>query len=299
MFRKICFLVLLVTVVTVAGLAPVFSCFKWGEVDLPEGITFKTLYEYAWMVKMSYQTEDAVKSEYGNKYKSKMLEMPKTKGRCLVLFDDRARTQYVICRGAKDLKNILENVNSSKSKDKKTGIYIHQSFLKGAIETYEALLPVLQKKYKTKLIGYSLGGAHAAILHLYLKQDGYQVQQTVTFGQPKFTNGSGVRKFRRLPLVRVVHEKDMVAMLPPSTMFGWYRHAGSEILLLDGIRYCYLEERKALNPSVGDFWSSIENGQAELDDHYINEYLDNLKKKIKQSTPISDDERDRYLGLDW
>jgi thioesterase domain-containing protein len=55
----------------------------------------------------------------------------------------------------------------------------------------------LKPGYKTYVTGHSLGGAVAAILTIYLIEDGVQVERVVTFGQPRFTTTDGIGEFWR------------------------------------------------------------------------------------------------------
>ena len=85
---------------------------------------------------------------------------------------------------------------------------------------------------------HSLGGAVAAILTIYMIEDGVEVVRVVTFGQPQFTTADGVKRLSFLPLARVVDENDVVPMVPPATAtnlsFGPYEHVGPEVILLEG-----------------------------------------------------------------
>jgi len=105
--------------------------------------------------------------------------------------------------------------------------------------------------------GHSLGGAVAALLAIYLIEDGYKVVRVVTFGQPKFTTAIGVEKLAFLPIIRVVDENDIVPMLPPTLFankkYGIYGHVGSEAVLLDGPNYSFLLTHDATRISIGDW----------------------------------------------
>ncbi len=74
----------------------------------------------------------------------------------------------------------------------------------------------MNKKTDTvSLTGHSLGGAEAVILAMYLKTEGWKVSRVVTFGQPKVTDADGSKRFRDLPVLRVVNANDSVPLVPP------------------------------------------------------------------------------------
>jgi hypothetical protein len=88
------------------------------------------------------------------------------------------------------------------------------------------------------LYGHSLGGAVAAVVSMYLYQQGSNVDLVVTFGAPRFTTNEGARKYQVLNLrtYRIVRCDDVVPFLPPPNFFGWktggYEANGNVLLLL-------------------------------------------------------------------
>lgn len=296
-------------------------------IPLPEGITFELISKFGEMAQYAYKEDKDIQEKFGDKYRVEILPLPKYEGKCLLLFDDQAKIQYIVSRGTNNFKNMVEDGKYIKVKDKKTGIYMHKGFQESAAETYDAVLPLLQKDRKIRITGHSLGGAEAAILHLYLITDGYPVEGTITFGQPRFTNRDGEQKFENLPLssesmetfgqpdftdkdgekkfqglplLRVVDEKDLVPLVPPTTLISYfdhgpYRHLGYEILLLDKEYYCLLDEREASNPSVTNLWADLTKGEAIVKDHYMEYYMGNLKGKLDKSTSVAYNDREKYL----
>ena len=101
--------------------------------------------------------------------------------------------------------------------DRKANIPVHAGFDLAARAIYDDVRPYLKAGYKTYLTGHSLGGAVAAILTIYMIEDGVEVVRVVTFGQPRFTTADGVKRLSFLPLARVVDENDIVPMVPPAT----------------------------------------------------------------------------------
>ena len=102
------------------------------------------------------------------------------------------------------------------------------------------------------------------------------------FGQPKVTNRAGVEKYRGLPLLRFVNDKDPVPLLPPldiSTILdeGPYKHVGPEVVLKDGTDYAYFDGPPAERFSVISFWNTL--GTQQVPDHSIANYLQSLQAK--------------------
>jgi hypothetical protein len=156
----------------------------------------------------------------------------------------------------------------------------------------------LKPGYKTYLAGHSLGGAVAAILTIYMIEDGVEVVRVVTFGQPRFTTADGVKRLSFLPLARVVDENDIVPMVPPATaidpIFGPYEHVGPEVILLEGRDIVYLPSHDANRISVGEFWRSI--SFADLKDHEIKKYLKRIAAKAKGTIEVPYNEREKFVS---
>ena len=100
--------------------------------------------------------------------------------------------------------------------DRKVDIPVHAGFDLAARAIYNDVKSHLKPGYKTKLTGHSLGGAVAALLAIYLIEDGVQVESVVTFGQPRFTTTDGVKRLGFLPLTRIVDANDIVPMVAPA-----------------------------------------------------------------------------------
>ena len=115
----------------------------------------------------------------------------------------------------------------------------------------------------------TIRGAVAAILTIYMIEDGVEVVRVVTFGQPRFTTADGAKRLSFLPLARVVDENDIVPMVPPASAinlrFGPYEHVGPEVILLEGRNIVYLPSHDANRISLGEFWRSV--SFADLKDH--------------------------------
>ena len=128
--------------------------------------------------------------------------------------DDKAHTQFITVRGTVNGINFSEDFDVTVRDDRKIKIPVHAGFDLAARAVYQDVRPYLKTGYKTYLSGHSLGGAVAAVLAIYLIEDGVDVVRAVTFGQPRFTTADGVKQLGFLPLARVVDENDIVPMVP-------------------------------------------------------------------------------------
>lgn len=165
------------------------------------------------------------------------------------------------------------------------GIPVHRGFLNSAQQVYAQVRPLLDQEYEVRLTGHSLGGAVAAILLMMLKEDGFTLGQSVTFGQPKVTNEDGVEKYHDLPLLRVVNLEDPVPLLPPPTLLsslnGPYRHFGAEVWLLGGSEFKYFAEDGPERLDGTSLWDHL--GDEKLEDHSIRNYITGIERVIDGS----------------
>jgi hypothetical protein len=156
---------------------------------------------------------------------------------------------------------------------------------------YQFAKPLLKTDYETRVTGHSYGGAAAVIVLMLLKEDGFKLGQAMTFGQPKVTNRDGVRKYRTLPLLRYVNDKDPVPLLPPFELFaildeGPYQHFGPEVVLESGSNYRFYAEHKAETLSVLSFWDNLKNLIIQdVPEHSISTYLTRIRQKLPATPP--------------
>lgn len=188
--------------------------------------------------------------------------------------------QWLSVRGTDDWLNVREDVDYIKAADTRLGVYLHSGFHADASAVYEQMRGQLDKAVEVRVTGHSLGGAVAAILQAWLRADGYRVDTTVTFGQPKITNQDGVIKLRGEPLLRVVNDEDVVPMVPPLTLLsalhGPYRHFGQELQLGPAApKYKLYNEHDAETPDATGFWCNLCHERPS--DHHIALYVAKLQ----------------------
>ncbi len=212
--------------------------------------------------------------------------------------DDRARVQYLTVRGTMDDTTLSEDFDAKVRDDRATKIPVHSGFDQDARAIWADAQPHLKKGYQTYLVGHSLGGAVAAILGIYMIEDGYKVGKIYTYGQPRFTTSAGVAQLGFLPLMRVVDENDIVPLLPPgittNKKFGPYQQVGSEVILLDGPDYVYLPQQTATELSLGEFWRDL--GVVDVKDHKLDRYIARLDAKLKGAREVPYNQRENYVA---
>jgi triacylglycerol lipase len=259
-----------------------------GSTVTPVSVNFDELYAYANRSKTAYASEAVIRSQYPATIR---INAPgKSDVRYFLEQDDKAKTEYITVRGTADRKNFTEDLDIKTTNDPKSGIPVDKGFDLVAQAIYKDVKPFLKPGYKTYVTGHSLGGAIAALLTLYIIEDGGKVERVVTFGQPKFTTPAGVKRLGSLPITRVVDENDIVPMLPP----GSYEHAGPELILLEGPRYVFLPSHDADRLSVGELWRTL--SEDNLRDHHMDNYLNRLSTKTKGAVEVAYNQREQFVA---
>lgn len=212
--------------------------------------------------------------------------------------DDKAKVQYITVRGTMDDTTLKEDFDAKVRDDRATKIPIHTGFDLDARAVWKDAQPYVKNGYQTYLVGHSLGGAVAAILGIYMIEDGYKVDKIYTYGQPRFTTADGVKQLGFLPLMRVVDENDVVPLLPPAMMvnkkYGPYEQVGPEVILLEGPDYVYLPKQDASELSLGEFWRDM--SVADLKDHKLANYMRRIEDKIAASRQVAYNQRENYVA---
>lgn len=190
--------------------------------------------------------------------------------------------QVLSFRGTSNLENVLVDLDVSLVADKHLNIILHQGFASASWAAYQEIKPKLDKANPIHTTGHSLGGAIAVIVAMYLKNDGYDVQQVMTFGQPKVTNVAGARAFSDLPVVRIVTPKDIVPLVPPLSPLQLqnldiYWHMGEEIILLPGKQYSKVSGLKSMMRAT-KFFSAVPD-DSNIHAHQMATYLSLIKEK--------------------
>ncbi|NJK51094.1 lipase family protein [Candidatus Gracilibacteria bacterium] len=236
-------------------------------------INFKEILEYGLRSQLAYTISqigwditETLGWRVPNPSKLIIREVRRSEVNVIVEVDDLTQTQWIAVRGSSNLRNWLLNFRymqrsfNKNFMDRRVNIDLHTGFYIAADDVYKAILPHLNKEYKTRIAGHSLGGAIAVILMMFLKEDGYQLEKCITFGQPKVTDKKGAQMCQHLPLLRIINHEDVVPLLPPGTILtrlqGGYHHFGSKIVLGEENGYTYTQPQ-ALDNSMYNFWMRL------------------------------------------
>ncbi|MFT4908159.1 MAG: triacylglycerol lipase [Oleispira sp.] len=197
--------------------------------------------------------------------------------------------QQLAFRGTSNLENVMVDLDLQLQMDKSLGIQLHQGFSIAAKAAYENALPYLDKTKPVQTTGHSLGGAVAVIVSMYLQRDGFQLQQVITFGQPKVTNVAGANVFASLPLLRVVTPKDIVPLVPPLSPLQLnnidiYWHLGKELILLADKNYAITEGFKSMLRAT-KFVSNVPD-ESNVQAHQIGTYLTVINQKLEGAQQV-------------
>jgi hypothetical protein len=259
----------------------------------PTPPNFTEALQYAQRAALAYEQDATIQQQSGRGVRIS-ISSPLSSGiKAYVELDDAKRVQWIVVRGTSSLINIRSDVDYNKIVDTRLQIPLHKGFADAALQVYQFAKPLLKTDYETRVTGHSYGGAAAVIVLMLLKEDGFKLGQAMTFGQPKVTNRDGVRKYRTLPLLRYVNDKDPVPLLPPFELFaildeGPYQHFGPEVVLENGSNYRFYAEHKAETLSVLSFWDNLKNlSIQDVPEHSISTYLTRIRQKLPAPPPAS------------
>ena len=257
-------------------------------------IDFDLLYRAAQIANLAYDGKSKILGEL--KGKSAWVATPGTTDVQYVIgYNHQRKIQAIAVRGTANDTNWTLDKDTHALKDQKSGILMHRGFRTAAAAIYRDVRPRLKPGYTTYLTGHSLGGAVAAILGIYLQDDGVKLGRIFTFGQPKFTNVAGAKAYQNLPLLRVIYQNDTVALLPDNDAQGdqVFAHIGPVINILSGPYYVYGTAQQTLQFSQGSFSKLLT--QVSLPDHKMKWYLQGLRDKLKGAKQVSFKDRNKYI----
>jgi triacylglycerol lipase len=282
----------LIAVISLVGFVfisqPLSSLAKSPDID------FDLLYRAAQFANLAYDGKSKILGEL--KGKPAWVATPGAADVQYVIgYNDQRKVQAIAVRGTANATNWTLDKDAHALKDQRSGILMHRGFRTAAEAIYRDVRPRLKPGYTTYLTGHSLGGAVAAILGIYLQDDGVKLGRIFTFGQPKFTNSAGAKAYESLPLLRVIYQNDTVALLPDNDAQGdqVFAHIGPVINILSGPYYVFGTAQQTLQFSQGSFSKFLT--QISLPDHKIKWYLQGLRDKLNGAKEVSFKDRDRYI----
>ncbi len=194
--------------------------------------------------------------------------------------------QIVAIRGTINSLDARIDLIRRATPDPVSGAIVHEGFARLAQVLHKPLVKRLNMDAPIIITGHSLGGAVAALLGQRLLMEGYPVERVITFGQPRFTNHAGAAIFGGLPLLRVVHQRDPIPLVP-ARMSGnlaasrgedaTYAHFNDALMLLDGPYYTVQPAGFGDNASL---LRRLLHGIPQ--DHSLDAYIASLREKAQQ-----------------
>src|SRR5262249_49805679 len=115
--------------------------------------------------------------------------------------------------------------------DPTIGGRVHAGYRELALSIRADVEPRLRKDQPVTIVGFSQGGAAAALLPCWMLVDGYTVDRVITLGQPKVTDSSFAGRLALLHVTRLIAADDIVPGYPKNPE---YSHFGRAVDLLDG-----------------------------------------------------------------
>ncbi|KAJ9454778.1 hypothetical protein DIPPA_17525 [Diplonema papillatum] len=116
------------------------------------------------------------------------------------------------------------------------GVSFTQEYHVAALRVVQELIDngALNKEYSVVVSGYSVGGAIASIVAVYLQEEHrFTVSNVITFGQPCITSDIGCAPLMDLPLLRIVTPLDGFKDTPTGTAKGKvFQKYGEELAIL-------------------------------------------------------------------
>ena len=262
--------------------------------DDSDKIDFVLLNQAARLADLAYHPPSGIRRQAaGDEYRLHDLQVIDEIG--LVFFvvsDDARKTHILSIRGTANVENAMLDMSAALVRDAATGLYWHEGFAYAAQQLLQRLQGTLNRDYRILTTGHSLGGALALIVAKMLQDDGYDIAQVITFGQPRVTNYAGARALRSLDVLRVVTPLDMVPLTPPvdplQLMQGKldiYWHAGTELLLLEGKHYAILQGMDSMLRATRLDLNTLP--QQLLGHHSMDAYLQGLRDKRDNAEQVA------------
>ena len=254
-------------------------------------VDFAAILKQAEFAAAAYQSEDQVRElvESKNYQLGLYHTIPDIQMSFFLATNDSTKTQVIAVRGTSNVENAMVDIALKLLTDEKTGARLHEGFSYAAKRVYTELKPLFKPDYKIHATGHSLGGAVALIVAMYLDADRFNIEQVITFGQPKVTNIPGAMQIQHIDVIRVVTPGDLVPLVPPFDPldienFDVYWHAGKEVILLDQNQYAVLEGADSMLRATRFTQQPL--NEENLKNHYMNLYLDRIRAKLKSPQPV-------------
>jgi len=253
-----------------------------------ESVDFTEIHTQAIFSNAAYQSESKIRAlvESGNYTLTLYHTIPDIQISFFLATNELTKTQIISVRGTSNIENAMVDISLKLMVDKNTGVRLHEGFSFAAKQVYAELKPRLNSDYKINVTGHSMGGAVALILAMYLDAYQFDIEQVITFGQPKVTNISGANKIQHINVIRVVTPFDLVPLVPlfdplDISNLDVYWHAGKEVILLADTQYAILEGTDSMLRATR--FTQKRLTEDNLNNHQMPLYLEMIKAKTKSS----------------
>lgn len=253
-----------------------------------DSVNFAVIQEQAIFANAAYRAEDEIRVLGQSKNYTLTLyqTIPDIQLSFFLATNELTRTQIISVRGTSNIENAMVDISLRLMIDRNTGVRLHQGFAFAAKQVYAKLKPLLKPDHKINVTGHSMGGAVALILAMYLDADQFNIEQVITFGQPKVTNISGAKKIQHINVIRVVTPSDLVPLVPlfdplDISNLDVYWHAGKEVILLADTQYAILEGIDSMLRATKFTQEPL--NEDNLKNHQMPFYLEMIKAKTKSS----------------
>jgi triacylglycerol lipase len=254
----------------------------------PGTVNFTEIRQQAEFANAAYRIDDKIRDlvESRNFALTLYHTIPDTQITFFLATSEQTKTQIISVRGTSNIENAMVDISLKLTIDQNTGIRLHQGFAYAAKQVYTKLKPLIKAGYKIQVTGHSLGGAVALILAIYLDADQIDIEQVVTFGQPKVTNISGAKKIRHINIIRIVTAVDLVPLVPlfdPLDIrnLDVYWHAGMELILLDDNQYAILQGLDSMLRATK--FTQTPLTEDNLKHHHMSLYLEMIETRTESS----------------
>ena len=275
-----------------AFLAIMFLCLS---VTLPahgqDVIDFGNIREQAMFANAAYQPESDIRAlvESSDYELTLYHTIPGIQVAFFLATSVATQTQVISIRGTSNIENTMVNVSLKLNVDADLGVSLHQGFAGSAKQVYAELKPLLEPKYNINVTGHSLGGAIALVLAMSLDKDQFNVEQVVTFGQPKVTNVPGANAIQHIKLIRIVTPHDLVPMVPlfdplDINNLDIFWHAGREVILLEDTQFAVLDGMDSMLRAT-KFTQRLLN-EENLEHHRMSVYLKLIDARVASSEQV-------------
>ena len=245
----------------------------------------------------AYETEDVIRSKFPAT--TRVADPGTTDGRYFLEVDQKKRTQTITIRGTASKIDIHDDIEMKIREDRLIAIPVHAGFELTTMAIYADVKPYLKPGYTTYLTGHSLGGAVAALLAVYLIEDGIRLSRWLRSASQSSPRRRGSRNWLRCQSpgswTRTISFR---CCRPSHSATG-----SSECMSMSGpSSYCWRDPAipfsKATMPTAFRSANSLAHLRiAELKDHHMDNYVRRLSSKVGAGVEVPYQDREKYVAL--